>query len=606
MISGIFLTQPDNGASASYFQECREKFGSSALYADDRLLLVDFKDPVSMGSGTPKVEDDDGYLLCSAGEPLCGQASLVQLYRGSNGDPGFMSKVHGGFAFLVYDKSRGTLFMARDHFGIEPLYYAEQNGVLIFSSTIKGVVSLRNRGAQLFHPGLGNILLFNYNTGNRTIIKGIRRFPAANCLQAGDGNLTFSRYWNLSFDQQAQTEGQLAANLLEELREAVKDSLGDIRQAGVFLSGGMDSSTMLALSREQNIELSTFSYRCKAASFDESHYARIMAKFVGSAHNECEYSSDEVLLMPEVVGAMNEPFCDVGINIATYLLGRKAGEKGCGTIITGDGGDELFGGHPVYEADKIGKYADMIPRPLLAPALAMFRMLPDSDQKKNLTVKLKRFSESMVYPKELLSHRWRIYYNDRDLQRIIGKDFVEGLDWDELLEDLFAINAEAKGMDMLSQSLHSDYQSVVDFYLRRNDLIRRFGIQVRYPMFNPKLVEFCAKMPTEMKINGWFDTKYIFKKAMEPVLPHEIIYRKDKLGHSIPLKNWIREDKKVREMILDHLTGDNLYLKNLFNQQEVTRFVNDHMSKKKNNSHRLWTLAVIEMWLRNQFSTYAR
>lgn len=604
MISGIFLTQTDSSTSTAYFQECKDRLQAVTLYGDDRLLLVDYKDPVSMGEKEAVMENSDRYVLAAAGEPVCGTDSLLQLYQAENGDSRFLSRIRGSFAFLVYDKKDASLFMARDHFGIEPLYYCEQDGVLIFSSTIKGVVSLRNRGAELFHPGLGNILLFNYNTGNRTIIKGISRFPAANMLQATAGKISFDRYWTLSFDQQAQDEGQLATKLLAELREAVKDSLGSLSQTGVFLSGGMDSSTMLALSRELGIDLTTFSYRCRAASFDESHYARIMAEFVGSSHNECEYSSDEVLLMPEVVGAMNEPFCDVGINIATYLLGRKAGEQGCASIITGDGGDELFGGHPVYEADKIGRYADMIPRPLLAPALGLFRLLPDSDQKKNLTVKLKRFSESMVYPKELLSHRWRIYYNDRDLQRIIGKEFVEGLDWDQLLEDLFAINAGARG-DMLSQSLHSDYQSVVDFYLRRNDLIRRFGINVRYPMFNPRLVEFCAKMPTEMKINGWFDTKYIFKKAMEPVLPHEIIYRKDKLGHSIPLKNWIRDDKKVREMILDHLTGDNLYMKNLFNQQEVTRFVNDHMSKKKNNSHRLWTLAVIEMWLRKQFSTYA-
>ncbi len=168
-----------------------------------------------------------------------------------------------------------------------------------------------------------------------------------------------------------------------------------------------------------------------------------------------------------------------------------------------------------------------------------------------------------------------------------------------LLADILAINGEMVDGDVLSRSIYSDYQTVVDFYLRRNDLIRRLGITVRYPLLDHELVEFCAKMASTLKIKGWFDTKYIFKKTMEGVLPDTIIYRKDKLGHSIPLKNWIRDDRKVKEMVLDYVSGDTLRRRGLFRPEHIAALTNDHMAKRRNNSHRLWTLAVLEMWLRH-------
>jgi asparagine synthase (glutamine-hydrolysing) len=138
----------------------------------------------------------------------------------------------------------------------------------------------------------------------------------------------------------------------------------------------------------------------------------------------------------------------------------------------------------------------------------------------------------------------------------------------------------------------------MDFYLRRNDINRVFGLETRYPMLDHELVEFCARIPLKLKIQGWFDTKYIFRKSMEPVLPHKIVHREDKLGHSIPLKNWLREVPQVKDFVLDHLSEETIRKRGYFNVAYINRLISDHMSKKRNNSHRLWTLAVLEMWLR--------
>ena len=165
------------------------------------------------------------------------------------------------------------------------------------------------------------------------------------------------------------------------------------------------------------------------------------------------------------------------------------------------------------------------------------------------------------------------------------------------------MNAEGDGEDILSQSLYSDYQTIVEFYLRRNDLNRRFGLETRFPLFDHQLVEFCAAIPSNLKVKGWFETKYIFKKAITNILPHDILHRKDKLGHSIPLKNWLRERKDVREFVLDHLSMDGVKKRGLFNGDAVQALIKEHMEKRRNNSHRLWSLAVLEMWMQQHFDT---
>lgn len=532
-----------------------------------------------------------GPVEAAADGPL-----FLQCYR-KYGDS-CVERINGKFAFVLFDVAAGRCLLARDRFGIEPLYYTVHSEYVAFASTVTGVLQLSGQEKRLNPSAVGKFLLFNYNPGLETFFTGIHRLPAAHFLRIEQGEVNSKRYWQLSFHQVAADEKDVAADLLAHLRQAVSLRVDEDRAPGVFLSGGMDSSTVVTLSAEKATNpVKTFSYRCKAVSFDESEYARAMSAFTRSEHHECEYSSEDVLLMPEIVRGMNEPFCDVGINIATYLLGKNAATSATEYVLTGDGGDELFAGHPVYEADKMARFINPVPKPLLLPVLKVFSILPDSDQKKNLSVKLKRFAESLAYPKELLSHRWRIYYTDREFSQLGKGDFLQQLHWSDLLEDILRTNRENNGPDLLSRCLYSDYQTAVDFYLRRNDLNRRLGLESRFPLLDHKLVEYCATMPSALKIKGWFDTKYIFKKAMEGVLPHNIIYRKDKLGHSIPLKNWIRENKQVRELILDHVSPGVIKHRGLFDGERIARLTNDHLARRRNNSHRLWALAVLEMWM---------
>ena len=164
-------------------------------------------------------------------------------------------------------------------------------------------------------------------------------------------------------------------------------------------------------------------------------------------------------------------------------------------------------------------------------------------------------------------------------------------------EDILKYNEEADGADFLSHTLYSDYQTVVNFYLRRMNLNNRFHLEPRYPMLDYRLVDYCATLPSEMKYKGMSDTKYIFKKTMAGVLPDEIVFRKDKLGHSIPLKNWMRDNKEVQDYIFSYLNEETVTKRGLFDWPFVDKMIQQHMNKSRNNSHRIWALAVLEMWL---------
>jgi asparagine synthase (glutamine-hydrolysing) len=507
--------------------------------------------------------------------------------------------LNGYFGLALWDKQLGSLVVGRDHLGIEPLFYAESDHQLVCGTSAAAVAAFHDpKGGGVDETAIGRFLCFNYNPGKSTFWRGVNKFPAAHSASLVNGRLTFSRYWKLSFARTlTESEEAIADRIRHQIEKAVSLRARDLQTPAVFVSGGLDSSTVLGvLSRQRAQEIFTYSYRCRGEGFDESHYARMMADSVRSRHQLIEYSPEDVALMADLVGEMNEPFCDVGINIATALLGREAAKQ-TRCVLTGDAGDELFAGHPVYEADKVARYTDSLPAGVMTKLGQVLSRLPDSDKKKTLGVKLKRFGESLRFPRGLRTNRWRLYYLPEDLREVLQPEVSEAIDSESLFADILETYSEADAKDPLGQTLYSDYFTVVDFYLRRNDLNRSLGLETRYPFLDIELVELCAQIPSNLKIRGWFDTKYIMKKAVEPWLPREIVYREDKLGHSIPMKNWIRDNDFVRDFVGDILASDRLKRRGLVNASYVRRLWDDHMTSQVNNSHRLWTLAVLELWL---------
>ncbi len=489
--------------------------------------------------------------------------------------------------------------LGRDRLGIEPLFYFSDGKRLIFGSSIRSLLATGWIGKQLNYGALLHYLQFCYNPGDETLVTNVFKLPAGHLLSLNGSDMSIHKYWHLSFAGiQPKSEETYRLEVLELIKDAIRIRLDPHHCPGVFLSGGTDSSAIVSLtSRMLNHPLKTFSFRCEGKSFDESHYARLVAQRYRTQHSVIPYDPDQLHKIFTIVESMDEPFCDIGIEIATWVLGQAA-RGSVSYVLSGEGGDELFGGHPVYTADKLAVVADRIPQAIMKPLTWMLQKFPDSDQKKNFRVKAKRFAYSLSFPPELLSHRWRIYYTPQELKQLCTDDFLEHLDMDTRLDGILKYNREADGNDQLSRSLYSDYKTLVDFYLRRLGLLHTLSVESRLPLMDYRLVEYGAKIPPWLKIRGVSNTKYVYKKILEEVLPQEILYDRPKLGHSIPMKNWLRSYAKLQEWTGEILSDASLKKRGFFRPEVVHKMTEEHIKNRDNHSHRLWGLLVLELWLR--------
>ncbi|MBI4396631.1 MAG: hypothetical protein HY548_06020 [Elusimicrobia bacterium] len=509
-------------------------------------------------------------------------------------------KLNGNFVAVIHDPRHRRLWVARDHLGVEPLFFCRKGGTLFFSSHLHPLARHPEVEAALNPAAVVRYLLMNYNMGQETFFQGVFKLRPGHLLRVEGERQTVSPYWYLSYREKfRKTVDDYRDELLDLTRSAVRLRLDTGRfRTGAHLSGGIDSSSVVCLMRQlTDRPLHTFSFRCQAKTYDESHYARLMSDRCGTIHCEVPYDAEDARRVSKVIDLMPEPFCDIGIEVATFLLG----ERGAGVVdyvLTGDGGDELFAGHPVYLADLFAGRFSRIPPFLWQPLARVMQQLPDSDKKLGLVVKAKRFSYSAAFPAELYSNRWRIYYTRRELQKLLTPEWA-GLAADmDPLQEVRSLYREADGNDFLSTALYGDYYTVVDFSLRRLQLLRHFGLEGRFPLLDHRLVEYGARIPSELKINGHHNTKVLFHEVMEGTLPDEIVHRKDKLGHSVPFKNWIRHAPALQGLMEEVLSPRSLSRRHIFNPERVRELYQRHLRREDNNSHRLWALLVLELWCR--------
>lgn len=523
---------------------------------------------------------------------------IVRLYK-KYGDS-FPQKLNGKFAFALWDSKAGKLLLGRDHLGMEPLYYSENDRSIVFGNSLRGMVQSGLTPRKISYDALMQYLLYCYNPGDETLVENVYKVPPGHVLSQIGPSKMIRPYWRLSFaEQETRSISQYKEEILPLIEDAVRIRLEPDSMPGVFLSGGTDSSALVSLaSKILHAPFPTFSFRCAGKSYDESCYARLVAKRYGTVHNEIPYSPDQLALIFDAVKFMDEPFCDVGIEIGTYVLGKTARGMVSYTL-SGEGGDELFGGHPVYTADKVAAFADHLPSPVIAFMNSIFKGIPDSNQKKDLSVMAKRFAYGLSFPRQLLSHRWRIYYTPEELSRLCTAELFHECEPLKLYAPMLKHMEGADGKDILSRSLYGEYTTLVDFYLRRLGLLKAFSIDPRLPLMDVRLVEYAAHIPSHLKLKGFSDTKHIYRKVLEDILPREILYDRPKLGHSVPLKNWIRDDPKIFKMIREVLVNSALNREHILNGSYIERLLKEHAQKLHNHSHRLWGLTVLGLWIQD-------
>ena len=519
---------------------------------------------------------------------------LPHLYE-EYGD-GMIRELNGMFAFALWDSKRRRLLIARDRFGEKPLYWGVFANTLLFASEPKVLLAHPRCKPSLDLQALRNYLSFDYVPAPLSIYSGINKLPAAHKLTLEDGRVCVERYWQLSYKtaNPVPSEQEAAEELLALMGDAVRMRLVSDVPLGVLLSGGVDSSTVAALAvRASSEAVKTFSISFAEASFDESAYARGVAKFLGTDHHEERLSANLAANLVSEIGAwMDEPFSDPSL-VPTYLLSRFT-RKHVTVALGGDGGDELFAGYPMYAGHRWAEVYKHVPgllrRGLVEP---LVRLLPVKTKNLSFDYKALRFVNGAKYDEVARHHVWFGSFTPQEQLQLLTPEVLHATDG-EIYAHARRIAAECDENDIVTrmQSVDTHLYLAEDILTKVDRASMAVSLEVRAPFLDPRVAEFAASLPCNYRLRG-LKTKYILKKAVRELLP-PFVTRRGKKGFGVPVAEWLKV--KLRPLARDLLSPERVRRAGVFNPEYVARLQDEHERGVANHRKLLWTLLMFELW----------
>ena len=515
-----------------------------------------------------------------------------------------VNKLNGMFAFVIWDKKKNELFLARDRFGIKPLYYSEFNGQFIFASEIKAILQFPDFKRELDFNALNQYLTFEYVPAPRSIFKKIQKLPAAHLLIYKNKNISLVKYWDIDFFQRGNLINEVEAEerLLEVLKNVAKRHLVSDVPLGVFLSGGIDSSAITALTSNFSTDrIKTFSIGFKEDSFDESRYIQQVAKLYNTEHNHQVFEAKDLFsMLLEAVRYLDEPLGDASF-FPTYLL-SKFTRQNVKVALSGDGGDEIFAGYPTYQAHKLTKYYYLIPPVVRKNIINNIIMnLPVSLDNFSLDFKAKKFISSNSSIPIIRHIDWMGSFNYQDKFELYAPGLKEILAKENLSNSLAYYLKELEVKDELDRLQYIDIKTYLqdDLLVKTDRASMANSLEVRVPYLDHELVEFVFGLPSSLRLNN-FKTKYILKKAMRNFLPKNIINRKKK-GLGMPVAFWIKSD--IKRLISDIFERNKIIKEGFFNYECIDRLLKEHFNNRADNRKKIWTLLMFELWLKEYYAS---
>ncbi len=505
-----------------------------------------------------------------------------------------VERISGQFAFALWDGKRARLLAARDRAGEKPLYYHEGREDFVFASEIKSLLSRADVPRTLDFEALDLFLTYEFIVAPRTIFEGIQKLPPAHAMSVEGGKVATWAYWRApDATEEGRSEESWAKELRETLASAVRSQMMSEVPLGAFLSGGIDSSTVVALMAEASPRpIKTFNIAFREGSYDESSYAREIAKLFGTEHREERISPDVASLFGRLVVHLDEPFADVSL-FPTYLVSEVASRE-VKVVLSGDGGDELFAGYDWYVADRLARGLARFPGPAVLRALgSVSERFPESAKKKGLVNKAKRFLAGASAPAPLQHYRWLSHLRPEDKADLYSNRLRQALAGADADSPVVAALGEPRN-DLLNRQLHADFKLFLadDILVKVDRMSMASSLEARAPFLDKDVIELAFRMPGSLKLRG-YRRKYILKQAMAGKLPSRILNRR-KEGFSIPMKNWLRSE--LRPLMESLLSRERVEARGLFEWSAVERRVREHVEGGKNHAHQLFPLMVFERW----------
>ena len=524
---------------------------------------------------------------------------IIHLYEEMGAD--CVQKLRGMFALAIYDKTKRKLTLARDRLGKKPLHYALHNGNLYFASEIKSILAIAPELAVVNSQGLLEYLYYGYVPDPITAFTGIHKLPPGHLLEFQDGKIRIRQYWDLPEynTHSPRNEEECLEELEQRLLEATKIRLISDVPLGAFLSGGTDSSTIVALmARASSRPVKTFSIGFKKDDFNEAHYARIVANKFGADHREMILEPDVVQTVEHLTSSLEEPFGDSSM-LPTYYVSQMARQH-VTVALSGDGGDEIFGGYDRYRIHADRRIFEYIP----AWARKFYRDQVLPRLPKNMRGRNFSYNVSLPWQERYVDHLSFLPSFERDTP-LLSHDFRQILnrsdDPGNVLRRYFA---QAPAKNPVDQLLYVDTKTnmVGDILTKVDRMSMLNSLEVRVPILDHLFVEWVTGLPPQWKLRG-NQQKYILRKLAERVgVPREALYRQ-KQGFTLPLVHWMRNELKDMLMILlEPRTLDRGY----FAADGVRKLMDDHLLRGRAMTGRIWRLLMFELWHRNFLEKYIK
>lgn len=517
-----------------------------------------------------------------------------------------LDKLNGMFAFAVWDDIEKELTLVRDRAGIKPLYFAQAGGQFIFASEIKAILASGLVSAAIDMQALDQYLTFLWTPDPHTLFKDIYKLPPAHYLKWKDGKVTQHEWWDLSFENIDNNRDEIywREKTLDTLDRVVRMEMVSDVPLGSFLSGGVDSSSIVALMKAHTSgrPVSTYTVGTEQDDLkydiipDDAVWARKVGKLFDTDYHEIMLKPDVAELLPKLVYHCDEPIADPAI-ITSYLISKAARET-LTVLLSGVGGDEVFAGYPRHLAMKLAGRVDLIPRGVRRPLFGAIESILPGGLPGKFTAPLrnaKKFAKSAAMNFEDRYLGFGTYFTSDAKQRLYAAELRDEFAAFDAYERHRRYFQKSESADPLNRLLYVDFKTFLPClnlaYTDKTSMAA--NLEVRVPFLNVELVEMAATMPPQLKLRG-IRRKYILKRAAEKLLPHDVVWRK-KAGFGAPIRAWLRGP--LKPMVDDLLSESRIRERALFDAAEVQRIIARNMSGREDLSLQVFQLLVLELWM---------
>ena len=508
---------------------------------------------------------------------------------------GSIDRLRGMFAYALYDLKRKRLLLVRDRIGIKPIYYHYQDGKLRFASEIKAILEDPQVERRVNFQALYDYLGFEFVPAPHTMFDNINKLPAGHYLLLENDEVSIEQYWDLSLqkDDSITSFEEAVEKMRDHLDHAVKSHLVSDVPLGVFLSGGLDSSCIVALMRRHiSGSLKTFTIGYEDKSFSELDYAEIVANHCHTDHKVLMLDTLRPEYVEQTLYHLDEPMTDLS-TVPLYLLCKQAREH-VTVCLSGEGADESFAGYDRFKASRLNRWFGIMPKPIRRDVIGrMVNLLPDQPQKKGAINMLKRFVEGSNLDSSGEHLRWQYFLNQNLEEKLFDNSFKAKIERDPFRQVRDYSDRCDAGDDALNREIYLDMRFMMtDSVLMKVDrMSMASSLEIRVPLLDHILVEYMASLPGDWKLKK-LTTKYIFRAALEGLLPDKVIYR-GKQGYSLPVKHLLRGD--LHDYMVE-LINDSAVIRDNMDHEYINTLIDEHCSMKQNHNHILWALINVAIW----------